>query len=311
MAKTIPFGAASTADQVIAGIDLSGKHFVVTGCSSGLGYETMSALAANGGRVIGLARTIASAQRACAEFGQFAIPMACDLSDLDSVAQAAAGIRELKLPLDAVIANAGVAHVSELITRHGVEQQFMVNHLGHFYLVNELLPLVRNGTGRIVMVSGSASKNLSPAEGIMFDNLDGNRFYKPGLFYGQSKLANVLYANELSRRLRDRGITANSLHPGATRGTRLHRNLTLSRKLSVTAAQLFLRSAAHGAATQTMLAASPRVAGISGEYWSNCQIAVGTALMGDADLSARLWDVSQIIIDRHVESTRPILLAAA
>ncbi len=167
-----------------------------------------------------------------------------------------------------------------LQTRYGVELQFLVNHLGHFHLVNELLSVVRNGSGRIVIVSSSASKTGAPAEGIMFDNLDGRRLYRPALFYSQSKLANALHAKELSRRLSGRGIAVNSLHPGATRGTNLNRHLKLPLRLAGAAAQWFFRSAARGAATQTLLAASPRVAGITGEYWSNCQIAARNPLAG-------------------------------
>src|SRR3982074_2399909 len=106
MASSNPFGARSTADKVLAGIDLTGKHFVVTGCSSGIGFETMSALAANGAQVIGLARSIAAAKAACASAGFSCVPIACDLSDLDSVTAAAESIRNLKVPLDAFIANA-------------------------------------------------------------------------------------------------------------------------------------------------------------------------------------------------------------
>src|SRR6267142_1517387 len=94
-------------------------------------------------------------------------------------------------PFGAVVANAGIANLSTLQTRYGVEMQFLVNHIGHFALVNELSGLVRDGTGRIVIVSSSASVNQAPTEGIMSDNLDGHRFYKPFAFYGQSKLANA------------------------------------------------------------------------------------------------------------------------
>src|ERR1017187_1689915 len=224
MAKSTPFGARSTADKVLAGIDLTGKRIVVTGCNSGIGFETMSALSANGAHVIGLARSRRDAKIACDKVGPSSTPVACDLADLDAVAAAAGAIRALQGPLDAVVANAGIANLPTLRTRQGVEMQFLVNHIGHFALVNGLMDLVRNGTGRIVIVSSSASINQAPAEGIMFDNLDGQRFYKPFMFYGQSKLANALFAKELSRRLSARGIAVNSLHPGATRGTGLIKN---------------------------------------------------------------------------------------
>jgi WW domain-containing oxidoreductase len=218
---------------------------------------------------------------------------------LGSVAAAADTIRGLHGPLDAIVANAGIANLPTLQTRYGVELQFLVNHIGHFAMVNELSDLVRDGTGRIVIVSSSAGIHRAPAEGIMFDNLDGHRFYEPCMFYGQSKLANALFAKELSRRLSARGISVNSLHPGAARGTRLNRNLRMPVKLALSAAQLFMRSAAQGAATSALLAANPRVNGISGEFWSNCRIAKGNPLLEDAGLAERLWEVSREIVARH------------
>ncbi len=311
MLEAIPFGARSTADQVLAGIDLSGKRIVVTGCNSGIGFETMNALTANGAHVIGLARSLDEAKTACAEVGPLSTPIACDLADLDSVTAAADSIRAFREPLDAIVANAGIANLPDPQTRYGVEMQFLVNHLGHFSLVNELLDILRDGTGRIAIVSSSASKTQAPPEGIMFDNLDGHRDYAPFLFYGQSKLANALHAKELSRRLAPRGIAVNSLHPGATRGTNLNKLLSLPVRLAHSAARWFMKSVAQGAATQALLAASPRVSGISGEYWENCRVAVGNPLLADTDLAKRLWDVSQEIVSGHHASHSTALMTAA
>ena len=311
MFKSTPFGARSTADKVLAGVDLTGKRMVVTGCNSGIGFETMNALAANGAQVIGLARSLRDAESACAKAGPSCTPVACDLADLDSVAAAGGAIRALQVPLDAVVANAAVANLPTLQTRYGVEMQLLVNHIGHFALVNELSVQVRDGTGRIVIVSSSASINQVPAEGIMFDNLDGRRFYNPFTFYGQSKLANALFAKELSRRLSARGIAVNSLHPGATRSTGLNKNLGLPFKIALSAAHWFMKSAPRGAATQALLAANPGVGGITGEFWSNCQIAKGNPLLDDIGLGRRLWDVSEEIVARHTASAPRSLLQAA
>lgn len=311
MMKSTPFGSRSTADKVLAGIDLSGKHFVVTGCNSGIGFETMNALAANGAHVIGLARTLADAAIACAKAGPTCTPVACDLADLESVAAAVETIRGLQGPLDAIVANAGIANLPTLQTRYGIEMQFLVNHIGHFALVNQLLDLVRNGTGRIVMVSSHASVNQAPAEGILFDNLDGHGFYKPFAFYGQSKLANALFAKELSRRLSSRGIAVNSVHPGATKGTGLNKQLSLPLKIALFMARPFMRSAQQGAATQTLLAANPRVSGITGEYWSNCQIAAGNPLLEDIGLAKRLWEISEDIVAQHSAAPAKPLREAA
>ena len=311
MVNSIPFGARSTADKVLAGIDLTGKRMVVTGCNSGIGFETMSALSANGAHVIGLARSLQDAQNACRQVSPSSTPVACDLADLDSVAAAADTIRGLPGPLDAIVANAGIANLPTLQTRYGVELQFLVNHIGHFALVNGLLSLVRDGTGRIVIVSSRASINQAPPAGILFDNLDGRQFYDPGIFYGQSKLANALFAKELSRRLSGRGIAVNSLDPGATRGTGLHKNRSLASRIALAAAKVFMKSAQQGAATQALLAASPSVAGITGEFWSDCRIARGNPLLDDAELGGRLWHVSEEIVDRQSASVAKVLRAAA
>jgi WW domain-containing oxidoreductase len=288
MTKSIQFGSRSTADHVLAGIDLTGKHIIVTGCNSGLGFETMNAFAANGALVIGLARTLEAASRACAQASPACIPVACDLSNFDSIAAALDTIRKLSVPLDAIVANAAAANLPSLETRYGVERQFLTNHLGHFMLVNGIADLLRDGSARIVMVSSGASMTQAPGEGIMFDNLDGHQFYNPSMFYAQSKLANALYASELSRRLAPRGIAVNSADPGAAR-TRIRKGFF---------ARLFAKTAAQAAATQALLAASPEASGITGEYWSNCKISQGSPLLENTVLARRLWDVSQEMLER-------------
>jgi WW domain-containing oxidoreductase len=302
MANSNPFGVRSTADKVLAGIDLTGKRIVVTGCNSGIGFETMSALSANGAHVIGLARSLRDARSACDTVGFSCTPVACDLADLDSVAAAAESIRALQGPLDAIVANAAIANLPTLQTRYGLEMQFLVNHIGHFALVNELLGLVRNGTGRIVIVSSSASVMQAPPEGIMFDNLDGHRSYDPMTFYGQSKFAVELYAKELSCRLRRRTIAVNSL--GATKGTDVRKDLLLPLRVVRSTVRQFMKSVGQRAATGALLAASPRVAGITGEYWSDCQVAKGNPLLDDGDLAQRLWQVSMQIVARIANATR-------
>ncbi len=301
MTKSIQFGRRSTADHVLAGIDLTGKHIIVTGCKSGLGYETMNAFAANGAAVIGLARSIEEASRACAQASPACIPVACDLSNFDSIAAALDTIRRLSVPLDAIVANAAVANLPSLETRYGVERQFLTNHIGHFMLVNGIADLLRDGSARIVMVSSGASFGNTPGEGIMFDNLDGQQFYDASLFYAQSKLANALYAKELSRRLTARGIAVNTADPGAAR-TRIRTGFFT---------RLFAKTAARAAATQALLAASPEASGITGEYWSNCKISQGSALLQNTVLARRLWDVSQEILDRGRRSGGAALQQAA
>lgn len=290
MTNIVQFGRRSTADRILAGIDLTGRRILVTGCNSGLGLATLNALAANGATVIGLARTLQAASQACAAASPHCVPVACDLTDFNSIAAALAAIEGLASPLDAVVANAGVANLPGLQIRHGVEMQFLTNHIGHFMLVNGLVDLLRDGSGRVVMVSSGAAAVAASDQGIMFDNLDGRRFYDPTTFYAQSKLANALYAKELSRRLGDRGIAVNSADPGNAR-TRWRAGLV---------ARLFMKSADQGAATQTLLAASPLAAGITGEYWRDCKISQARPLLDDMALGQRLWEVSQQILDRQM-----------
>jgi len=303
MPSPIPHGGRSTANQVLAGVDLTRKWILVTGCDEEIGFETMNALAANGAHVFGLARSLTSARNACDQVGPRATPVACDLADLDSVAAAAAMIRGLEVSLDAIIASSEAASPPTLHTRYGVELQFLSNYIGHFALVNQLLDLVRSGTGRIVIVSSSASVMQAPPEGIMFDNLDGHRFYDPMTCFGQSKFALALYAKELSRRLRRRVIAVNSLHPGAAKGTGLRKDLLRPWRVVRSTVQQFIKSAGQRAATGALLAASPCVTGITGEYWSDCQIAKGNPLLSDRELAKRLWQVSLQIIARIRNAT--------
>jgi WW domain-containing oxidoreductase len=286
MTKLVQFGKRSTADQVLAGIDLTGKRIVVTGCNTGLGFETMNALAANGATVIGLARTINAAAAASAQASPVCMPVACDLTDLESIAAAVHTIRGSAVPLDAIVANAGVANLPSLETRYGLEMHFLANHIGHFALLKGLADLLRDNSGRVVIVSSNTGISHAPPEGIMFDNLDGHRHYKPSTFYGQSKLANALFAKELSRRLSSRGIAVNSVDPGAAR-TRINTGFF---------ARLFARSAARAAATQAFVSANPQACGITGQFWSNCRISKGSPLLQDAVLARRLWEVSDEII---------------
>jgi WW domain-containing oxidoreductase len=301
MTRSIQFARRATADHVLAGIDLTGKHIVVTGCNSGLGFATMNAFAANGASVIGLARTFESASRACALASPACLPVGCDLSNFDSIAAALDTIHSLSIPLDSIVANAAAANLPSLETRYGVERQFLTNHLGHFMLVNGLADLLRDGSARIVMVSDGASISQGANEGIMFGNLDGHQFYDPSIFYAQSKLANALYAKELSRRLAARGIAANSADPGSAR-TGIRKGFFR---------RLFAKTAAQAAATQALLAASPEASGITGEHWWNCKVSEGNAWLHDAVLSERLWDVSQDILDRQRRGSGATLQRAA
>jgi WW domain-containing oxidoreductase len=296
MAQSIPFGARSTADQVLAGVDLTRKRMVVTGCHCGIGLETMNALVANGAHVIGLAPTLEDARAACNAAGTSSTPIACDLADFTSIDSAADSICELPGPLDAIITHRERADPPILTRRYGIEFQSNVEYIGHFALVNRLTHRVRSNGGRIVMASSDVTMNHAPPEAVTLDNLDDRHFYEPLMSYGQAKSANSIYAKELSRRLAPRGVSVNSWDSGSVKDTRIDKHQGWTQRLIYPVARLFMKSAAQRAATAALLAASPLAAGISGEYWSNCQVIHGNPLPADEILAKRFWETSEQIV---------------
>ena len=218
------FAADATAEDVTAGIDMSGKTVVVTGCNSGIGLETMRVLALRGAHVIGTARTLERGREACASVQGKATPVVLELSDFDSVVACANEIRALDTPIDVLICNAGML-LMELQQARGMEIQFVVNHLGHFILTNRLLDRVTAAPQGRVVVVGSVAHRQAPPGGIQFDNLSGQGWERQS--YGHSKLANGLFSLELSKRLAGTKATSNSLHPGVVQ-TNIMRNLNFT-----------------------------------------------------------------------------------
>lgn len=219
------FNRRSTAEEVTVGIDLAGKTAVVTGCNSGIGFETMRVLALRGAEVIGAARSLETARAACAKVKGKARPVACELTDFDSVARCADEVAASASPIDILICNAGVMMLPKLEQVRGIEKQFATNHIGHFLLVERLLERVKAAPkGRIVLLS-SEGHRYAPKEGIQFDNLSGEKSYGPLKAYGQSKLANILFAVGLTKRLMGTAVTTNALHPGIIK-TNLQRHMS-------------------------------------------------------------------------------------
>ena len=299
-----PFGAASTADDVTEGLDLSGKLALVTGATSGLGRETVRVLARRGAHVIATGRTMARAAETCdAVAPGRSTPLALELEDWDSVVSAAATVKAMGRPLDILVCNAGLMTPRELRLVHGVEQQFAVNHLGHFLLTNRLLDVVIAARqGRVVVVSSSVH-TFAPERGIDFENLDASRGYDPMRMYGQSKLANALFAFELARRLRDTTVTANALHPGVinTNLDRAGSALGRLRARLMTWNRPYLKSIGAGAATQVYLATAPALATVTGHYFEDCNPVVPSSPhMRDEALARALWDRSAELTGRYL-----------
>src|SRR6266700_94666 len=276
------FGYGSTADEVTEGIDLHGRTMLVTGCNSGLGRETVRALAKRGARVIGTGRTVDKARDGLTGLGDNCVPLACELSEPASVRACIDAVTREGARLDALICNAGIMALPELQQKHGIELQFFTNHIGHFMLVNGLVDRLAPD-GRVVVVASNAHRR-APAAGIEFDNLSGARDYAPWKAYGQSKLANILFTKELARRLGNGGRTANCVHPGVI-ATNLSRSLpAVARAALGVGAVLVMKDAAQGAATQTYLATNPAVARVTGQYFSDCQRVDPLPIATDAGL---------------------------
>ena len=210
-----PFGAKSTAEDVTLGLDLTGKTAVVTGCNSGLGYETMRVLAMRGAHVIGTGRNLEKASKACSSVTGKTTPVALELSNFDSIVESADAIAKLSLPVDILVCNAGINTFSDLELVNGVERTFVVNHLGHFVLVNQLMPLIKESEeSRVVHVSSKSAYVQAPVVGIDFYNLRGEGAFDYWEAYGRSKLANLLFTYQMDRNLRGSKIAVNAVHPG-------------------------------------------------------------------------------------------------
>ena len=288
------FGGRTTADEVVAGLDLGDRTMIVTGANTGIGYDTARALAAAGARVILACRNpetgAAAAQRirtahpgARAEFAPL---------DLASLASVRAFCDALDAPvIDTLICNAGLASLRWDTTEDGFERTVGVCHIGHFLLTQLLLPrLLAASAPRVVMVSSESHR--SPRR-LNFDRLPLNEDNFSGLVaYGQAKLCNLLMAKALQRRYGDQGLTACALHPGTLVSTDIGRNsgaVALLMKL----VSPFTKSCNQGAATTVFAAVHEPASEIAGCYLSDCRVATSTAESDDPDVAARLWALSE------------------
>jgi NAD(P)-dependent dehydrogenase (short-subunit alcohol dehydrogenase family) len=224
---TKPFGVKSTTDDVLSGVDLSGKRVLVTGTSAGLGVETARALVSHGASVVGAARDLAKARdattivREAASNGATFDLIELDLASLKSIRATADHLVKDGRPFDVVIANAGVMATPKGKTADGFETQFGTNHLGHFTFINRIASLIKTG-GRLVNLS-SAGHRFADAD-LEDPNFEHTPYTEFGA-YGRSKTANILFAVEFDRRHKARGVRATAVHPGAIQ-TELGRHMT-------------------------------------------------------------------------------------
>jgi NAD(P)-dependent dehydrogenase (short-subunit alcohol dehydrogenase family) len=300
---TTPFGPTSTAAEVIAGVDLTGKRAIVTGASSGIGEETARVLAGAGAEVTLAVRDVAAGEKAAAVIsGPTSARVArLDLADRASVSEF---VSRWEGPLHILVNNAGIMATPELRTPEGWELQFATNHLGHFALTTGLHEaLAAAGGARVVVVSSVGHVNGE----VLFDDVNFERHpYNAWVAYSQSKTANVLFAVEAARRWAGERITANALNPGRIASTGLisHVDAAAVPPRSFDAAGstgVSVKDIPQGAATSVLLAASPLVEGFTGRYFEDCQEAEpfvpgvrrGVAAYAlDPEKAARLWQLS-------------------
>jgi NAD(P)-dependent dehydrogenase (short-subunit alcohol dehydrogenase family) len=311
------FGATSTTDQVLQGVNLSGKRVLVTGASAGLGVETARALAAHGAEVIGAVRDLAKAQKAtqqvraqAADGGSLRL-IELDLASLESVRRCADALVGEGAPFDVIIANAGVMACPKGSTVDGFETQFGTNHLGHFVLVNRLASLLRPGS-RLVNLS-SAGHRYADVD-LQDPNFEHTK-YEEFVAYGRSKTANILFAVEFDRRQKGRGVRATALHPGAIE-TELARYMTpeargalianINASMPKGSPPFSYKSIPQGAATSVWAACVADAEAVGGRYCEDCHVAEISTTPGirggvqpyalDAKRAQALWQKSEQMV---------------
>jgi len=321
--EATPFGATSTTDDVLSGVNLKGKRILVTGVSAGLGVETARSLAAHGAHVVGAARDLNKAKTATEQVRNDAAAnggslelVELDLANLKSVRACSDRLLAKAEPFDVVIANAGVMATPLGHTADGFETQFGTNHLGHFVLVNRIASLIRDG-GRLVNLSSSGHRYSNiDLEDPSFEHTP----YEPFVAYGRSKTANILFAVAFDKRHRDRGVRAAAVHPGGIQ-TELARYLDASRmqkiveqinqQLAAEGKPAFkFKTVPQGAATSVWAAVVAPAHEIGSRYCENCHVgqivpdhvtitAISEGVRGyalDAENAEALWKKSEEMV---------------
>jgi NAD(P)-dependent dehydrogenase (short-subunit alcohol dehydrogenase family) len=288
---------------------MKGKTVVVTGGNSGIGLETAVALGLKGARVIITARNPARGAAAVNEIarrigGAGSVELVVfDLADLSSVRRGAREIVDTCPRVDVLINNAGLILSERTLTTDGYESTFAINHLGPFLLTTLLLPrMLESLPARVVNVASTAHNQAR--NGIPFYDLQSTRSYSAMRVYGESKLANILFANELARRMDGQGVTANSLHPGTVR-TAYGADGDLKGPLAIgikIGAPFFL-SPEKGARTSVFAASSPEVEHETGQYFVKCKPRSPKKMARDPDAARRLWDVSEQLVASSAAGT--------
>lgn len=275
--------------------NVRGKRCVVTGATSGIGEATARGLLEADAAVTLIARSETRANQTISrlkeETGRKEIDfILADFASFESIRQGAAEVLERYPAIDVLVNNAGIVNLQREETADGIEATFGVNHLGYFLFTQLLLPrLIASAPARIVNVASHAHKFSS----IDFSDLQAKKKYGSMTAYGRSKGCNILFTNELARRLEGTGVTANSLHPGGVNTGLGSNNPGRLVRLLRPLAMVFMKTPASGARTSLYLATSNDVAGLSGRYFANCKETGSSQQTRDPDLASRLWGISE------------------
>ena len=273
--------------------NMNGKICLVTGATNGIGKATAQALAQMGATVVIVGRNASKTAQLVAEIraasgNKNVDSLLADLSSQQEVRRLAGEFKSKYSHLDVLLNNAGAVFMQRQLSVDGIEMTFALNHLAYFLLTNLLLDTLKaSASARIINVSSNA--HISGK--IEFDNLQGEREYSPRV-YENSKLANILFTMELSRRLEGTGVTVNALHPGFTATGFAKNNGKIIATLVSLFAPLVARSPAKGAETSIHLASSPSVEGIMGKYFYNSQVIPPAPQATDMVVARKLWDFS-------------------
>ncbi len=282
---------------------MQGKTVLVTGANQGIGKASAVELARCGAKVVLVCRNETKGKAALEEVraqakGQPPELLVADLASLADVRRVAGDFRKGHDTLDVLLNNAGLIVPTRRTTVDGIEETFAVNHLAPFVLTSELLPLLRaTPSSRIVNVSSEAHRRGK----MHFDDLELAKGYGSFKAYSQSKLANILFTYELSRRLDGTGVTANCLHPGVI-GSGFGQTYKGVFSVLVKIAKPFLLSPEEGARTSVYLASSPEVAGVTGNYFDKCKPVRSNAVSYDEASWSRLWEVSEAMTSRAAKA---------
>ncbi len=287
----------------MSNLDLAAKNAVVTGPTSGIGKGTALALAAAGAKLILVARNPEKCAAVAREIrragGADPISIIADLSLLSEVKRAADAILALDLPVDVLVNNAGLVNKSRRLTAEGLEETMAVNHFAPFALTLQLLPALRRADrARIVNVTSNSYAIARPD----FDDLTFERRYWMLGPYSVSKLGNIYFSRELTRRLEGTNITVNAVHPGLIfTNLGLGNNTAFGKRIIARIWRLFAKDESEGPVSVVWAATAPELEGVSGKYIADCKVVRPKAIARRDDLAGRLWDVSESTTGVHWE----------